>query len=279
MLDLFVSRKTLPRALEVANTLYLDLEDRGHRVVIAPQGDGWHRPNLELGNKPRSEDYWYRDRDTWGPGRPTIVMIDTVAIGLTLYELSEAAEVRSVDGAWVRVAEMPPPRRGAYDWKTTKNMPTGKLCLQAFSPYQDTRWQQGWREERDGQLRSRFRAIAKQLEEATATVVTLVEEAARRAELERQRGEAHEIEEQRRRKEHRRLQAIADSRKQLFAAIDQWGVAKSIEGFFEDAEKRAARLGDDERAVILDRLARARQLVGAPDALQRLREWKAPDER
>jgi hypothetical protein len=157
-------------------------------------------------------------------------------------------------------------------------MPTGKLCLRAFSPYEGTGWKKEWRESRAGQLPSQFKAIAKELEGSTATIVDLVEKAARAAEEHCRRMEQYEIERRREELERRRLQAIEDSRKQLFAAIDHWGAAKKIEGFFEDAEQRAARLTDHERAAVLDRLTRARQLIGAPDALQRLREWKAPEE-
>ena len=61
--------------------------------------------------------------------------------------------------------------------------------------------------------------------------------------------------------------------------IEAWGVANQIEGFFEDAERRAAGLADDDRIAVLARLGRARALLGGVDALQRFRSWRAPDER
>jgi hypothetical protein len=279
MLDLLVSQNTLSRALETANTLYLDLEDRGHRVLMPPARHGWHRPTVELGSQPRPNDYWYRDEDAWGPDRPTVVMIGTVAFGLTIYEPRESADVRRVEQSWVRISETPPPRRGEYDWTGKHEMPTGKLCLRAFSPYEGTNWKKEWRESRAGQLPSLFKAISKELEGSTAIIVAMVEEAARAAEEHLRRMEQYEIERRREELERRRLQAIKESKDQLFAAIEHWGAAKKIEGFFTDAEERAARLNDDERAPILDRVKRARQLVGVPDALQQLREWRSPDER
>jgi len=56
-------------------------------------------------------------------------------------------------------------------------------------------------------------------------------------------------------------------------------MAKRIEGFFEDAERRAAALGEQDRVALLDRLHRARALFGGVDALQRFLNWTAPEER
>src|SRR5204862_7796689 len=136
------------------------------------------------------------------------------------------------------------PKRGSYEalhrWTTTRDMPSGKLCLRVFSPYGGTSWSKEWREARVGQLPSQFVAISKALEGSTAMIVGLVAKAARAAEEHRRRMEEYEIERRREELEERRLRAIEDSRKQLFAAIDHWAAAKKIEGFFEDAEQRVA---------------------------------------
>jgi len=60
---------------------------------------------------------------------------------------------------------------------------------------------------------------------------------------------------------------------------NQWSVARGIEAFFEDAERRALALEPDEKTLLLERLQRAREVVGPVDALARLRQWKAPEER
>ena len=65
----------------------------------------------------------------------------------------------------------------------------------------------------------------------------------------------------------------------MVAIVEAWCVAKRIAGFFEDAERRAADLGVEEREPLLDRLRHARALLGGTDARQRLLEWKAPEER
>ena len=79
--------------------------------------------------------------------------------------------------------------------------------------------------------------------------------------------------------ERRRAQNQQESRDQLAAIIAAWGAAQQVDGFFADAERRAAALSDEERAMLLDRVQRARALLGGVDALQRFRRWKAPEER
>jgi hypothetical protein len=69
------------------------------------------------------------------------------------------------------------------------------------------------------------------------------------------------------------------SRQQLLAIVDAWSLARSIESFFEDAERRASTLPAEELDAIRDRLSRARAPLGGTNALDRFHEWKSPDER
>ena len=105
------------------------------------------------------------------------------------------------------------------------------------------------------------------------------EEARRQDEVERQRREAECRErELREQEERRRAQAVKESREQLFAIVDAWALADRIERFFDDAERHASALNSDDRAALLDRIRKARGLLGGTDALARLRQWKAPSE-
>ena len=45
----------------------------------------------------------------WSPGRPTVVYMGTLAIGLTLFELSEEVELCHVDGKSVRIRDLRAP--------------------------------------------------------------------------------------------------------------------------------------------------------------------------
>ncbi len=79
--------------------------------------------------------------------------------------------------------------------------------------------------------------------------------------------------------ERRRVQNTKESREQLFGIIDRWAVAKQVESFFEDAERRDAAQEGEEANELRDRLRRGRELLGTTDALKGFRAWKAPDER
>jgi hypothetical protein len=279
LVDVFATRGTLDRALDLANTLFLALEDRGYRVTFAPLDQHLRRPVVGERSEGGRERYGYA---SWGPDRPTVVYAGTVAIGLTIFELSEEVEVRYVDGKYLPVAQHPAPKRRtapAYEWIHKRDMPSGRLCLRASSPYARATWEMQWRETKGGDLTSKVPHIVRELESEAATIARLVEEGERQAEIERRQWEVQQERWRREEAERRRVQCIKESREQLFAIIETWGLAKRVEGFFEDAEMRAAGFQGEDREALLDRLHRARALLGGVDALQRFHEWKAPEER
>jgi hypothetical protein len=86
LVDVFTSPATVDRALALANELFLACEDRSHRVTYAPLDGTYQRTSVDeraAGGRDRGYN------PTWHPLRPTVVFIGTVAIGLTVLELSE----------------------------------------------------------------------------------------------------------------------------------------------------------------------------------------------
>jgi hypothetical protein len=280
LVDIYVSKNALERALDTSNRLFLALEDQGHRVALAPFEKHLQRPAVDERGEARRERY---DHASWSPDRPTVVYVGTVAIGLTLFELSEETEVEYVDGKYVPTAQIPVAKRRrlmyASTWNHRRDVPSGKLCVRATSPYTLATWAKQWPEAKRGELAAKIPEIVWALESAAGTIAKLVEEGARQAEIRRREWEAQHEKWLREEAERQRQRNIKESREELFAAIEAWGVAKRIEGFFEDAERRAADLGQEDRQVLLDRLTRARTLLGGVDALQRFRSWKAPEDR
>lgn len=277
LVDVFVSKDALDRALETANAIFLAFEDRRHRVVFAPRDGYYGRPDVDERLKPGQARYF----GSWRPARPTVVFIGTVAVGLTLFELSEEVEMEYRDGKYSRVSLLPASKRRVPPpaWTTKRDMPTGRLCLRASSPYPRAAWERQWCEAKPGDLVRQLPRIVRELEREAATIAKLVEEGERQAELERQRHEA-ELEQWRREEaERRRVQNLKASREQLISIIDGWAEAKRVEEFFEDAERRSAVLPEADRGGFLERLSRARSLLGGVDAVQRFQSWKAPDER
>ena len=111
LVDLVVTQTGLDKAIAFANELFLALESRDHRVVIAPNAELFHRADVDERENPGKG---HHHNNLWSPMRCTVVYIGTVAIGLTVIEMSEAAEARYVNGEYVRLTDFVPKRRGRY---------------------------------------------------------------------------------------------------------------------------------------------------------------------
>ena len=280
LVDLAVSKTGLDKALGFANELFLALEARGHRVVIAPNSERFHRANVDERENP---DTVHHHNNLWSPMRCTVTYIGTVAIGLTIIEVSEKTEVRRVNGEYVRLTDYVPKRRGRYaqdhGWTTTRDLPTGRLCFQAYSPYPRAKWVQQWRETPARDLSGRIPTMVRELETATVEIARLVEEGEKKAEIERRQWQA-QMDEWRRKEEAARVaKAIKDSSEELLAIIDSWAAAKRLEEFFHDAERQVQELPEEKRKRTIDRLQRARALINSTDALEQFDAWRAPEER
>ncbi len=279
MVDVIASKQTCSRALDVANELFLLFEERGYTVAFERKGVFLRRYAVDEREKGGRDRHY---SDLWCPARDTIVTIGTVLIGLTIFEMSENVEAKYQDGKYTRVSELPVKirkRYESYSWTSMHDLPSGRLCIQAYSPYQRADWRRQWREAKAGDFPGKLSAIVKELKREAATIAQLVEEGERKAEIERQQWEAERLVWEREEAERRRIKAKKDSREELANIIQAWAEVKRIEEFFADAERRAMELSEDEKEIVLERLKLAREMVGGTDALEWLRTWRAPDER
>jgi hypothetical protein len=282
LVDLCVTKTGLDYALKFANQLFLELEAQGHRVVIAPHGEMLRRESVEERENPPKREHGYHHRDQWSPFRCTVVYVGTVAIGLTIIEMSEAVQVRHVNGEYIRESEyVAPKHRYGIDrtWTTTKNLATGRLCLQAYSPYHGAErvWQ--WKESEVEKLIDRTPVIVEELGRAAEEISRLVAEAKRRAEAQEREWQ---IAQQKRLKEEadrRVAAALKDSKEELLQFIARWVEARNLERFFAEVESDIAKLGPDSREQLMERLEAARELLDAGSALEQLKLWKTPKER
>lgn len=281
LVDFVVTKNGLDKVLSFANRLFLSLEECGYRVVIAPSSEHFHREKVDERENPNKAN---RYNNLWTPSRITVVYIGTVAIGLTVIEMSEEVKARYVNGEYVRETDYVLPKRGRYavdhTWSTTKDFPTGRLCLQAYSPYPRASWNKQWKETKPTQyLGNQIKGIVKELEDAAVEIARLAEEGMRQAESEHQKWEAQWRESQRQVAERRHAEALKASNEDLIRIIDRWAQSNRIELFFADAERRVANLEGDEKLRLSDRLRRARELIGSTDALEHFLDWKSPEER
>jgi hypothetical protein len=280
LVDIFVSEPTLPYALDAANKLFLAFDRRGLRVLLSSEHN--HRPELYVYDGQRKFDYY--NSEPWRPGKLTLVFIGNQPFGLTLYELTEKAEV---DYDWsrpiryVRKSALPLKKRSRWEDPTPRfeQMPCGRLALRAYCPTGWVKWEQHWREVKQGQLASKRNTIIRELTAAVPDIVQKTTEAKQQAEIEHQRWEAARRERERQEQERRRADALQESEQQLLSIVEAWALARNIDSFFEDAERRAAGLADADHKQVLDRLTKARQMLGGTDALKHFRAWKSPDER
>jgi len=280
LIDLVVTKAGLEKALTFANRLFSLFEEYGYRVVLAPNGEQFYRAEVSEREVLMKN---HGNNDLWHPWRCTAVYVGTVAVGLTIIEMSEDVEVRYINGKYIREQDYIPPKRGRYGfdhgWTTKKALPAGRLRLQAYSPYPRASWINRWQETKDRDLGSQVAAIVKELEQATVNIAHLVEEGERQAEIERKQWEAQQEKWRREEAKCRAAKALKESRVELLQIIDGWAESNRIEQFFQDAERRVANLSDSERLKILERLKRAHELVGSVDALDRFMLWRSPDER
>lgn len=283
LVDLIVSKTGLEKALAFANLLFREFEAHECRVVLAPNGERVHRAVIDEHEVPKKKanDPYDHSRH-WSPGRLTIVYVGSIAIGLTIIELSEEAEGTYVDGDYVRTDQLPVPKRGRRieDWRISKHeFPSGRLCLQAYCPDWRSKWTQQWREAKGHDLATKVPAIIRELIDATPHIAELIAEGQREADIERARWEEQSRKWERERAEEAVRKARKESKDELLAIIEEWIKVRRIEEFFEGIEAGLGSMGAEERQGIQDRLVLAKASVGAADAMRRFRTWKTPRER
>ncbi len=280
LVDLAVSKTGLENALSFANQLFLALEDYGYRVTFAPVNEHLQRASIDVREKPSKNSTY---NNLWSPARITVVYIGTVAIGLTIIEMSEEKSVRYVKGKYIREDEYVPPKNWRntldYSWTTNKTFSTGQLCLQAYSPYARANWVTQWKETTNRDLITQVKSIIRELEHAAVEIARLVEEGAKQAKLELEKWEAQREKWRRDEAERKASQDLKDSKDDLYRIIERWAEANRIEQFFSDALHKAALLNAEERDRLMERLRKAREIIGSANALDHFLAWKAPEER
>lgn len=116
-------------------------------------------------------------------------------------------------------------------------MPTGRLCLQVYSPYYGVEWVHRCIEKKTGDLVKKIPSILKLMIDEAPALTQKVEAEQERSDRERQQWEMEWQENRRRNEEKRRLKAIQDSREQLENVIQNWAKVNSIQAFFDDVER------------------------------------------
>lgn len=282
LVDIVVTKQQLEPALKFANQLFLKLEAAGHRVMFAPSDRVYSRTLVDEHEQPPKKP---RNRypALWSPSKPTVVFVGTVAIGLTLYEMTEELEARYIDGTYMPVSKIPAQQlrrlHPTFNWTTRMDFATGRLCLRAFCPYPNADWTSSWKESGGIRLHSQLDEIVQQIIGAAPVIASLVEEGEERVRIQRQEWQ----EQMRRLEEREKLRRQAEARQQaradLLNVIHQWDEVRRIQTFFRDAEASVSGLVGEAQCLAMDKLMQARELIGEMDAVKALMDWKGPLER
>jgi hypothetical protein len=289
--DLYATKKSLPRVIEMANLLYLHLESKGFRVGFCPVGVYFHRPGLAY-CEGKSADH--TSHYGLNPARPTLAYFGTMPIGLTVFEQSEEVEAQLRSGKWVRVSDIAPPsgRRRRYEpayYTSTHEFKTGRIALRAYSPYEAVPWERTWVEAEEGGFEAMLDQIAGSLKAQASRLVPLVREAEEKARIEFERRKAeHEawlrqraIEEERERLaklERARLKAIQDSKDELLDLMKRWDQTKRVQAFLAEIERLVEETPLEEQTILWERLEQARDFLGIIDLPALFKQWRTPAE-
>lgn len=279
-IDLIVSKGTLERGLNISSQFYLLLEDLGHRVRIAPYDQHIHRADVDERENTKPHRHY---SDLWSPYRSTVVYIQDVVIGLTVFEISEEIEVGYLNGEYIPIAQyLQHPKvknKSVYTWTTKQDTPSGRLCIQAYSTHPGTKWLKQWREVKAGEFSKTLKSIVSELCNSVEEISQATQIAKQEAEERQRQWDLQREKDRLEAEERRRAKNLKDSQDELFSIIENWAEVKRIDEFFKDAQLRANDLSDKERQAVEARLTEARKLLGTLDALERFKDWKSPGER
>ncbi|HEX8542690.1 MAG TPA: hypothetical protein VF671_13395 [Pseudomonas sp.] len=278
--DIIVTELTLRRAASVLVKLATALRTAGHHMSVACGDSGYTRKALEEkeGRLKRS----IFETTTWSPGRPTLVFIEGMAIGLTIYEQATEKEMVYLDGRYIPVREAKALKPGLWDRKTktfyrptTQRVGSKRLCLRAYSPYWRVEWEHTWVED-NSSLSKQIDDVVSSLCGRAKILAPEVLEAARQVEEERILWEAEKVAAQARYQRSLIVEAREDALQNLLDIINKWSDDRKLREFFEDITTRSTDMDHDERTALLLKVQEAKNLLGSSDSIGSLLAWEAP---
>ena len=284
LVDVTASAAGLDKALAFANDLFNALESNGHHVRFASSNEPFRRPHIDEHEKIlKSKSQEYSNSHLWWPSSPTVVYVGTVPFGLAVIEMTEAVLMRYVNGKYIRESEYNPSKRSRayadHTWTTTKDIPSGRLRLVAYSPQRDVSWSLSFQETTERTLTHDIAKIVRSIEGSTEVLRKEIIEAEQRAEMQRREWEEQTARWKREEDQGHIADSIKKSHEQLAQVIQSWATVMNVEQFLKGVEERAIALPEAQRGKILERLQLAREFIGTQDPLEFFNSWKTPSER
>lgn len=280
LVDITTSPASLTYALSLANDFFNALQNTGHSVLLGNQR-GLRCIDLDIRESASRHAPSYYESARWRPSLPTITLIDGVPVGIALVEMAENVQMRYIGGRYVRESTLKTVRHSGPDhaWTTTKQMPSGRFRLIAYSPHHLVSWSTSWQETHAATLSEQLPVITKALAGIAMDQKQRLANAER--ENERRQAESNAAFERRAREEDlaKARESEVASVQEIENIIEAWTHHRNVEMFFTRIETAAAGLPADEHGKILTRLKLARDSMNFPDPLKQFLRWRTPLER
>ena len=281
LLDLNVSETGFNSAIDFLSRFFAVLGKQGYWVRLAEGNEGLHCQGIDI--KEDKKGGGFRCDSLWRPYSASIICIGDMLFAFSLAEMTEYVPAKEVNGRYIRDETMIHWMRGKDDkpfrYVVKHTLPTGRFLLQLYSPYSSTNWQVQFRQTNQCGLVSQIPKIISAMRDAVPLIKNQLEEERVKAEVRRIQWE---LDEKRYREKERirgEKEAYSTSLAELKAIMVQWAEDKRIEQFFREAELDVAMLDGQKKALVLERLQLARQLLSVDTAVERLLMWEIPQER
>jgi hypothetical protein len=277
--EIHVTKAALDAALEFADALFKQLEQRGHRVTLASVGEQIHRPEIDTREKPDKRNHHV---DLWSPARCTVVYVGGTAIGLAIFELTESTQMRYVNGTYIREKDYVPPKsKWARDstWTSTQDIACGRFSLLAYTSYYTKKWSHAWKEVRVGDFIKRASQLALEIERCQAEAAETVELGKRAAEDENIRHEHMRRTWQEEQEKLRIQTALTESKAELHKILTKYAERKLLDDFFLHIAPKLQSLDEPTRRKLDDHIAQARILYQSDRSFEDFIAWISPAEK
>lgn len=196
--------------------------------------------------------------------------------------MTKVAARFDVSGSYVRDTvelERRHSRNSYRSWTTTRELPSGRFRIFAYSPYHSVNFSRTWDETKAASLRPKLKGIAQEIEAMAPKLAQYLEKARREAELRHQQWLVEEDRRKREEDQKRIRQSESESDADLRKIIGTWSEVVGVERFLAGVEQRAEQLSPDERLRVQNRLTLAREFLGTQDPLDFFLNWRTPVER
>jgi hypothetical protein len=280
LLDLVVTTDTLGSALALADGLFAAFTRKGHRVILAGLGESGSRQDVDTRDVPTKQASF---NNLWSPGRKTVLYVNGTPIGLTIFEITEATPMRySGNGEYVKEKDFVMPKGlhwEQFHWRSIKDIPSGRLCLQAYASYYDNKWSRQWKELRPGDFAKRIVALAKEVMACEVEASKAISKGKQRAEEKRVQWEAQKEQwriEELELKQSKAVQECKDELEALLAKSEHWA---RLDRFFEAMTKHADNASDESKARLTMLIDTVKSIEGDRPTLEDFLAWRVPHER